>query len=161
MDGQAQPGGGNVAPRLAVAFATVGFVTLAIAGLGVASLVLDADIIGVPGLGQVPGVLGMLVSTAAFAVAMLAGLRPRHPSYWSAAVAALAAWLGESIGVVVGGLVVAADPAVVVAAAGGIAVGWPGLVIAGAALVSGWGGVALVRTRAGRPRWPWERDGDE
>jgi hypothetical protein len=156
-----EPPGGPVAPRLAVVFATVGFFALAIAGLGLASLFLDADIIGVPGLGQIPGVAGMILAGAAFAATLLVGVRAPHPSLWIAAIAAVTAWLGEAVGVVVGGLVTGGDPAAVVAAAGGVAVGWPGLVIAAAALVAGCGGVALVRTRADRPRWPWERDDEE
>lgn len=156
-----EPTGGAVPPRLAVVFATVGFFALAVAGLGLASLFLNADVIGVRGLGQVPGATGMLLAAAGFAGALLLGLRAPHPSFWVGPIAALAAWLGEAVGVVVGGLVTGADPAAVVAAAGGVAVGWPGAVIAAAALVAGWGGVALTRAHGGRPRWPWERDDEE
>ncbi|MFJ6651282.1 hypothetical protein ACIQLJ_00630 [Microbacterium sp. NPDC091313] len=158
---ESSPPAGPVAPGLAVVFATVGFLALAIAGLGLASLFLNADVIGVRGLGQVPGATGMLLAAGAFAGALLLGVRAPHPSFWSAAIAALAAWLGEGIGVVIGGVVTGADPAAVVSAAGGVVVGWPGAVIAAAALVAGCGGVALTRTRTGRPRWPWERDDEE
>ncbi|MGP3535884.1 hypothetical protein ACTU3I_13880 [Microbacterium sp. RD1] len=148
-------------PGLALAFAVVGFLALAIAALGVSSLVLDSDVIAVPGLGQIPGVVGMLLATAAFTGALWAGLRSPQPSFWTALLTALAAYLGEVVGVVGGALLTGADAAAAWAAAGWVAVGWPGLMIAGAALVAGWGGIALVRTRASRPRWPWERDDEE
>jgi hypothetical protein len=153
--------GGPVSPPVALAFSAVAFVALAIAGLGIASLLLDADVIAVRGLGWIPGVVGMLLAVAGFCVAVWTGVRAEHPSYWTAPVAALSAYLGEVAGVVLGALLSGAGAGAALAAAGAVAAGWPGAVVAGAALVAGWGGVALVRTRAGRPRWPWERDDDE
>ncbi len=150
--------GGRVGAPVAVVFATVTFAALAIAGLGVTSLALDADVIATPGLGPIPGVVGMLLATAAFAGALWSGVRLPHPSFWTAAVCALAAWFGEAAGVGVAALGGGAEFSAAAAAVAGVAVGWPGAVLAAAALVSGWGGVALVRTRAGRPRWPWEAD---
>jgi hypothetical protein len=156
-----RPESGPVRPPVALAFALIGFVALAIFGLGMTSLALDADVIAVPGLGQVPGVIGMLSAAAAFALALWVGLRAPHPSFWTAPIAALAAALAEAFGVLVGAVATGADLAAAVAAAGGVAVGWVGVVIAGAALVAAWSGVALVRTRSSRPRWPWERDDPE
>lgn len=152
--------GGPVRPAVALAFALVAFVALAIAGLGLASLVLDADVIAVPGLGQIPGVAGMLLAAAGFAGALWLGVRVPHPSFATAAVTPVCAYLGEVGGVAIGALISGADAAAAFAAAGGVATGWPGLVLAAAGSVAGWGGVALVRTRASRPRWPWERDDD-
>ena len=48
------------------------------------------------------------------------------------------------------------DLARAIAAAGAFATSWFAVVLASAALIAGWTAVALVRTRAGRPRWPWE-----
>lgn len=158
MTRDAGAGGGPVAPALALVFAVVGFVALAIAGLGLTSLILDADVIQTPGLGQIPGVIGMLLATGGFAAALWFGLRAPHPTFWTALGTALCAYLGEVVGVAVGALISGRDPAAGFAAAGGVAIGWPGVVLALAGLVAGWGGIALVRTRAGRPRWPWERD---
>lgn len=155
------PEGGPVAPAVALAFAVVGFVALAIAGLGLTSLALDADVIAVPDLGQMPGVVGMILATAGCAAALWSGVRAQHPSFWTAPIAALCAYLGEVAGVGAGALVSGADAGAAFAAAGGVAIAWPGLVIAVAGLIAGWGGVALVRTRARRPRWPWENDEDE
>lgn len=148
-------------PPVALAFAVIGFVALVILGLGMTSLALDADVIAVRGLGQVPGVIGMLAAAAGFAGSLWIGVRSPHPSFWTAPVAALAAYLGEALGVLAGAVATGADLAAAVAAAGGIAVGWAGLVIGVAGLVAAWGGVALVRTRASRPRWPWEHDEPE
>ena len=47
------------------------------------------------------------------------------------------------------------------ATAGDVLTSWFGIVILGAGAVSGWGGIALARTRAHRPRWPWEDPDDE
>jgi hypothetical protein len=152
---------GPVRPAVALALAAVTFVALAIAGLGMTALFLDADVIAVRGLGQIPGIVGMLLATAAFAGVLWSGLRLEHPSFWTAPVAGLAAALGEVVGVFLGALVSGADAGAAAAASGGIAVGWPGVVIALAGLVSALGAVALVRRHAARPRWPWEGDEEE
>ena len=64
---------------------TVSFFALAIVGLGAVSFAMDADIIGVPGLGQGPGVIGMATAVAVFAGVEWAavriarrGLKPIH-----------------------------------------------------------------------------------
>lgn len=158
--GPAPTSGGPVRPAVAVAFAAIGFLALAIAGLGVTSLVLDADVIGVEGLGQIPGIAAMIAAVLVFAGVLAFGVRAQHPSYWIALIVALATALAYAAGVVIGAVATGADLAAAVAAGGGVFVGWFGIVIAAAALVSAWGGVALVRTRARRPRWHWERDDD-
>lgn len=144
---------------VAVALAVVSFVALAIFGLGMTSLALDADVIAVEGLGLGPGVLGLVCASGGFAAALALSLRVPHPTFWAAPIVAIAAFLGEVLGVLIGGL--AADVGGAVAAAGSVAAGWPGLVIAAAALLAAWGGIALTRTRAQGPRWPWERDDPE
>ena len=52
------PESAGVSAVLALVLATIGFFALAVFGLGAVSVVTDADIISVPGLGQVPGVIG-------------------------------------------------------------------------------------------------------
>lgn len=151
---------GPVRPAVAIALALVGFYALAIFGLGMTALALDADVIAVRGLGQVPGVAGMLLAGAGLAAVLWSGLRAPHPSFWLAPFAALCAWLGEALGVLAGAVATGAGIVPAAAASGGVAVGWPGLVVAAAALVAAWSGSALVRTRASRPRWPWERRED-
>jgi hypothetical protein len=152
---------GPVRPAVALGLVVVGFYALSIFGLGMTALALDADVIAVRGLGQIPGVLGMLLAGAGFAGTLWSVLRSGHPSYAPALLTALAAWFGEVVGVFVGAVVTSGDLALAIAAAGGIAIAWPGLVIAAAALIAAWAGIALVRTHASRPRWPWERRGED
>jgi len=160
--GPGDPGAaGPVRPALAVTFATTAFVTLLIAGLGLASLALDADVVATPGLGVAPGAVGVAAASIAFAAGLTAGVRMPHPPYAASAWCAVAAFLGYVGGVGVGALIGGADPAVAVGAAGEVAISWFAVVVAAAGLACGWGGIALVRTRSRRPRWPWEDDEDE
>ncbi|MFG6402765.1 hypothetical protein [Microbacterium sp. P04] len=158
----AQPAehGGPLPPPLAVVFATVTFFALAIAGLGFTSLFLDADVIAVEGLGQAPGIVGMIGAGLVFAASLLLAVRTQHPSFWSAPITALATVLAYAAGVLFGGALSGADLAASAVAAGTAMVGWVGIVLFLAALVSAAGGVALVRSRGGTPRWRWERDDD-
>ena len=153
--------GGPVRPITALAFATAAFVALLIFGLGMASLALGEAVIETPGLGQVPGILATILATAAFAGVLWTALRRSPPSYWGAAWTAGACFLAYVGGVWFGAVVTGADLAAAGSAAGRIATSWFGVVIAAAALVAAWGGIALVRTRSQRPRWPWEDEFDE
>jgi len=148
----------GVTPPVAVVFATVTYVALAIGGLGVTGLLLDADVIPVTGLGAIPGVVGMLSSTAGFAGVLLWGLRARPPGYLTAVPCLFAAYVGEVVGIVVGAALAGLDPARGAAAAGSVALGWPAVVIVLAALTAGLLGVALVPSRGARPHWSWEGD---
>ncbi len=155
------PAPGRVSPLAALAFATVGFVALLIMGFGLTSLLAEAEVIAVPGLGPLPGVLGVAASAIAVAAVLWPSVRAAHPSYWAAAVAAAAALIAFLAGLWLGAVVSGADPARAVAAAGGFATSGFAVVLVGAAIVSAWAAIALVRTRAGRPHWPWENDDEE
>ncbi|MDF2991288.1 MAG: uncharacterized protein K0S37_1802 [Microbacterium sp.] len=156
-----EPRPAGVTPPVAVVFASVTFVALAIGGLGVASLLLDRDVIPVRGLGPIPGVLGIVVALALFAGILLWGLRADPPGYLTAVPCALGAFVGELAGIVLGGLVSGADPTRAISAAGTVALGWPGAVLAVAALLAAAFGVFLVRARTVRPRWTWEREDED
>lgn len=145
-----------VRPSAALAFATAGFAALLIAGLGMTSLLMDAEVIGVEGLGAVPGAAGFTGAVALFAAVVWAAVRAARPSYGSAAVAAPAALIGYVGGVWLGAVLTGVDVARASAAAGGFATSAFALVLLLVAFAAGWVGVALVRTRAQRPRWPWE-----
>ncbi|WP_278103627.1 hypothetical protein AB0870_02450 [Microbacterium proteolyticum] len=151
----------GVTPPVAVVFATAVFLALAIAGLGVASLALDADVIPVRGLGPLPGVAGMLLALSVFAGVLLWGLRAVPPGYLTAVPCALGAYVGETVGIAIGAAVTGGDAARGLAAAGAVALGWPGAVVAVSALVAGAFGVLLVRSGGERPHWRWEREDDE
>lgn len=141
--------------------AVIGFFALAVFGLGALSIATDVDIIAVPGLGQGPGVWGMLAALLAFALALGAALRRRPPSFLSAPVIALATALAHLAGVWIAVLVGRGDLVIATAVVGGLVSGGASLVLLGAAAVAGWSGIALRRTRAEHPRWPWERDDEE
>jgi hypothetical protein len=148
---------GPVRPPIALAFAVLGFVALMIFGLGMTSLATGTDVISTPGFGQFPGIFGPLFAAIAFAGVLWAFVRAPHPSFWGALVVAIAAFLAYLVGVGVVAMIVGADPAAAVGTVGSPATGWYGLVVFGAALIAAWAGIALVRTQADRPRWPWER----
>jgi len=171
-----------VRPAVALAFATIGFVALTIFGLGMVSLAIGEDVIATPGLGQVPGVVGVILAVLAFAGGLWAAIgrgrggdavtpaRPddqggrsgprageaRGPSFWGVAWTTAACFLAYVGGVWFGVLTTGAGLAVAAGVAGRLATSWFGAAVAGAAFVSAWAGIALVRTRAHRPRWPWE-----
>ena len=166
MTGGSAPGGapdpgGPVRPIIALGYAVVGYAALAICGLGMTSLVTNTDVIAVPGLGQIPGIVGMIFAVAGFASALWPFLRAEHPPFSGAFAVAAVAMFAYLVGVAIGGLVSGAGPAAAAAAAGGVATSWFGLVLVVAAFAAAWAGIALVRTRARRPRWPWEHDTDE
>ena len=161
MTASADSSGGPVRPIVALALATVSFIALLIFGLGMVSLALDADIVEVPGLGQVPGIVATALTTGAFALALWIGLRAPHPSFWAALWTAATCYFVYVGAIWMGALVASEELAVATEVAGRIATTWFGVVVAAAAAVSAWGGIALARTRAGRPRWPWEDEFDE
>ncbi|OZD31202.1 hypothetical protein CH252_39685 [Rhodococcus sp. 06-1477-1B] len=156
MTNEQRPAG--VSPPVAVVFASVVFIALSIGSLGVASLVLDADVIPVRGLGAIPGVVGQLLALGAFAATLRWGLRAEPPGYLTAVPCAISAYLGEVLGIVVGAIVSGADVARGLNAAGSVALGFAGPVVALAALVAALFGILLVRARTNGPRWRWEDD---
>lgn len=151
----------GVQPATAVAFALIGYLALAICALGVTSLVTDRDVIDAPGAGQVPGIVGMALSVLALGLTLWGVLRAPRPSYGAAFVAALAAFLGYVLGLCVGVVIAGVDAALLGGAVGSFVLSWFAVALAAAGAVAGWSAVALVRTRSGRPRWPWENDEDE
>lgn len=153
--------GGQVSPPVAVALATTGFVALLIFGLGITSLFLAQDVIEAPGLGQVPGIVAVAASTAAVAGGLWTVVRMPHPSFGNSVWIAAATVLAYLAALWVTAVFTGADLGVATGVVGRIATGWFGVVIVAAALVSSWAGIALVRTRARRPEWPWEREEDD
>lgn len=121
----------------------------------------DADIIAVPGLGPVPGVTGMLAAVVAFAAALWSTLRRPHPSFVATIAIALVTGLAHLAGVWVAVLIGAGNVIIATAVAGDLVRGGASAVLLLAAAIAAWGGIALRRTRAGRPRWPWEDEDDE
>ncbi|WP_308123044.1 hypothetical protein [Microbacterium marinilacus] len=133
---------------------------LTIFGTGLLSLSTDRDVIATPGLGSVPGPLAAGVSAIAFAATLWPVLRGR-PRYTSVIGVVLAVVLAHLVALWVLALVFGADLALATAAVGDVATSWTVAVFAGSAAVAAWVAVAVRRTAAHRPRWPWERDEDE
>jgi hypothetical protein len=131
-------------PGLATAFAVVGFGALAVRGLG-----------------PVPGAAGFACAVIAVAAVLGSTLRAARPSYAIAALTGVVSLLGYLVGLVGSALLAGVDAARALAAAGGFAVSWFGVLLVIAAAIAGWSAVALARTRATPPRWAWERDEDE
>lgn len=152
---------GPVAPRTALVFASIGFGALLIFGLGITSLLTSSDVIAVPGLGELPGVLSVAGAVAAFAGTLWAGIRRDRPSYWTALWTAAATFLAYLLCAGIGALFAGHGITTGLAVVGQLATRWFGLVVVGTALVAAWGGIALVRTRSRRPRWPWEGEDEE
>ena len=73
----------------------------------------------------------------------------------------MAAALAYLAGVWVSALGAGADPALATSVIGQLAVGWAAPVVAVSAFVTAWGAIAVMRTRARPPRWPWEREDGE
>ena len=151
----------GVSAILATVMTTVGFFALAVFGLGALTVATDADLIDVPGLGQAPGVVGMLFAIAVFAGVLWAAVRIRHPRFRSVGAIAIATALVHLLAVGATALIVAGEVIAALSVMGGLVTGGASLVILAAAAIAGWAGVALRRTRAERPKWPWEREDEE
>lgn len=148
--------GGPVRPLLAWAFATVLFVALMVGGLGVVSLVTGRDVIDVPDFGDLVGTVAAILAAAAFAAVLGMLLRRPNPSLWGGIGTAVAAFLVYLVVVWIGGAVHTQDVVLAASVAGHLVTGGFAIVVAGAGLLAGWGGILLVRASGGRPRWPWE-----
>ncbi|WP_251048894.1 hypothetical protein [Microbacterium sp. ISL-103] len=141
--------------------ATVSFFALAVFGLGAVSVATDRDIISVRGLGPVPGAVGMLVAVIVFALVLAASLRRTPLTFLSVPAIALATTLAHLVAVWAGVAVGSGDLIVATAVVGDLIGGGASIVILAAAAIAAWGGIALRRTRAEHPRWPWGRDDEE
>lgn len=155
------PESAGVSAVLALVLATIGFFALAVFGLGAVSIVTDRDIIAVPGLGPVPGVVGMIIALLVFAMSLRGALQRSRPSFVSAPAVALATALAHLAAVWAGVAVAGGDLIVATVVAGDLVRGGASAVLLLAAAIAAWSGIALRRTRAEHPQWPWERDDEE
>lgn len=98
---------------------------------------------------------------ASFPPADATGARPAAapaatPRYTGAIWTALGAYLAYVVVLWIAVAVSGEELRTASTAAGGIAASWFGVVLGAAGAVVGWAGIAMVRTRAARPTWPWE-----
>lgn len=143
-----------------MALASISFFALAVFGLGALSVATDTDIIAVPDLGQAPGVIGMAVAVVVFALMLWSTLRRRRPSYVATIAIALLAALAHLVAVWITVLIGSSNLVIATAVAGDLVRGGASAVLVGVGLIAAWGGIALRRTRAEHPRWPWENEGE-
>lgn len=155
------PESAGVSAVLALVLAAISFFALAVFGLGAVSVATDSDIISVPGLGQVPGAAGMLVAVVVFALTLWFTLRRSHRSFLAVPAVAIATALAHLVAVWIGVASSRGDLIVATVVAGDLVTGGASAVLVLAAAIAAWGGIALRRTRAQHPQWPWEREDDE
>lgn len=151
----------GVSASLAGVVGVVCFGAFAILGLGMLSFFADIDIISVEGLTLWPGVAGMAVAIAVFALLLAPVLRRGLPPYGATVLVAVATALAHLAAVWLASMVGGAGIAHASAAASQVVVRGSSVVIIVVALIAGWIAVALRRSRSGTPRWPWERDDAE
>ena len=155
------PTNGGVSPALAAFLSVGGFGALSICGFGFLSLLTGSDVVPSERIGHLPGPVGFAVAVAALSLVLLDGLRRPRPSYVLAVPAALAVFAAYPAGLAVASVLGGVDPVFAATAAAQFAGSWYAVVLAAAAAAAGWVAVALVRTRARRPEWPWEHDDEE
>lgn len=145
------------APAL-VAFASVGYLALLVAGLGFGSLLIDDDVITTAGVSLIAAYVAAGISILAFAAFLLGPARRERPSYWFAGSTAIGTAAVHALMLGITALLSTGDLGIVGGVLSEILVGWVSPLILGAALIASWAALAVRRTAAGRPRWPWEDD---
>jgi len=148
----------GVSAVLATVLAAISWFALAVFGLGILSLVTDRDIISVPGLGQAPGVVGMLAALAVFAGMLWRSLRRQNRTFLAtAAFIGLCTALAHLVAVWATVLTSTVDLVVATAVAGDLISGGASAVLFVAGLIAAVGGIALRHSGGRQPKWPWER----
>ena len=148
----------GVSAVLATVLTAIGFFAIAVFGLGALSVITDSDVISVPGAGQAPGIVGMILAIAAFAGVLWLAVRGEHPRFRSVWTIAVVTALVHLIGAGAAALVAAGEVVTALAVMGELVTDGASLVVLIAAAIAGWAGVALRRTRRSSPQWPWERE---
>lgn len=154
-----QPSG--VSAWMALGMATILFFALVVLGFGIITFFTDRDIIATSGLGQVPGILGMLAALIAFIATLRTTLVPPRPAYPPVLLTALATPLAHLFIVWIAVLIAGHGFVTATSVAADLVRYGSTLILFASAAVSAWTGVALRRTRAHRPQWPWEGEDNE
>lgn len=145
---------------MALAMATTLFFALVVLGFGILSFASDRDIIAIPGIGQGPGIWGMLAALLTFVGTLRTTLIPARPTYAPVVVTALATPLTHLFIVWLAVLIVGHGFVTATSVAGDLIRYGSTLVLLAAAAIAAWTGVALRRTKAQSPHWPWEGEQD-
>lgn len=149
--------------EVATAFAAIAYGALLVCVFGFVSLWSGSVPLADEDLGAVPTMLAGVCALLAFAGALLGATRPVRPSYTAVIPVAFAAALTQLVALWLLALAFGAGAGTAIAAAADAVTGGASLVFLLVAVVCGWAGIALRRTSAGRPKWPWERhdEGEE
>jgi hypothetical protein len=141
-----------------VGFASIGYLALLVAGLGTASAIADDDIISTPGVSLVAAYAAAGVAIVAFALLLAGPVSRERPGYWAAASTAVGSAGLYTIALAIAVFVSSGDLSTTGSVLREVLVGWVVPVVLGSALVAAWAAIALRRTSARQPRWPWEDD---
>lgn len=136
--------------------ASIGYLALLVAGLGFASLLTDSDVIETQGVGLIPAYVAAAVAIVAFALLVRSTVARDRPSYVSVVSIAVGAALAHLATLALTAVIDSGDIGVAIGVVGEVLIGWVTPVIALTAAMTAWAAVAMRRTRADRPRWPWE-----
>lgn len=150
----------RISAGAAAALATAAYGALLVCALGIITLWTDAPLIDLPQIGAVPVMLAGVFALAAFICMLLRALRPPRPAYTTAIAVALVAALVHLAALWVAVALFGGDAASATAAVAQSVTGWSSATVLVLAAACAWAGVALRRTEADRPRWPWEEDDD-
>ncbi|WP_417556017.1 hypothetical protein [Microbacterium sp.] len=151
----------GVSASLALVIAFVSFAALTILGLGMLSFFADLDILAVPGLDWWPGIVGMIVAIGVFAWMLWPTLKNEHPSYMPVFAVGLVSAVAHVVAVWLGALLSGAGTEAAFAAVVQLVTQGSSGVVLGAALLGSWFAIALRRTGAQPPTWPWEHEDPE
>jgi len=146
----------GVSAFLALVIGFVGFATLSILGLGMLSYFADIDILSIPGLDWWPAIVAMIFAILAFCWMLWPALRRDPPSFLAVPAAALVTAVAHLIALALAALLSGVGTAAAIAAVSQLIMRGSSLVVLLAAAVGAWVAIALRRTRAHAPQWPWE-----
>lgn len=155
------PSPGRVRVPVIVAFCGVGYLALVICGLGLVSLAQDDDVISTPDIGALSGYVAVAASVVAFMLLLWGSIAPERPSFGATPSIALASAAVHALALGVSAFAATADLGSAGAAMSEVLLSWVSPTIVVTAAIAAWAGIALRRTRSGRPRWPWEDPRDE
>lgn len=155
----AEPAG--VSAFLALVIGFVGFAALAILGLGMLSFFNDVDILSVPGLDWWPAIVAMIFGIVVFCWMLWPGLARGRASFLFVPAVAFVTAIAHLVALWLAALLSGVGTAGALAAVSQLVVRGSSLVVLIAAAIGAWVAIALRRTSAHAPRWPWEHDEGE
>jgi hypothetical protein len=148
----------GVSAFLALVIGFVGFAALCILGLGMLSYFRDIDILSIPGLDWWPAIVAMIFAIAAFCWMLWPTLSRGRPSFLAVPAVALVTAVAHLVALWLAALLSGVGMVSALAAISQLVTRGSSLVVLVSAAVGAWVAIALRRTRAGAPRWPWEDD---